>query len=67
MSHQFENLPLKSALSSFSPYVGGMLSVCLCNYIKTDGSHPVQGAGASYLRPSLSQSDIFSSEAEEGK
>lgn len=53
MSHQFGNLPLKSALSSFSPYVGGMLSVCLCNYIKIDGSHLMQGAGASYLRPSL--------------
>lgn len=27
--------------------------MCLCNYIKIDGSHLRQGAGASYLRPSL--------------
>ena len=50
MSHQFGNLPLKSALSSFSPYAGGMLSVCLYNCIKIDGSHLMQGAGSSYLR-----------------
>lgn len=47
MSHQFENLPLRSALPLFRPYVGEMLSVCLCNYIKIDGSHLMQGTGAS--------------------